>query len=373
MYDTIIVGAGVIGLAIAWRATEAGLSVLIVDRNRDVASEASRVAAGMLAPVTEAHFGENRLLELNLESARRYPGFVKELSDASGLELSLTSTGTIFVALDRDETEAMRRLYDFQTSLGLEVTWLGAEAIRGLEPAFHPAARAGIFAGSDLAVDPRKLTAALAVAVERAGGEIRRETNVTALHLESGRCSGIVLEDGSPVNGGNVVLAAGCFSGSVKGVPQEVAGSVRPVKGQLLRLSTRGGEPEILEHVVRTEEVYLVPRATGEVVVGATVEERGFDTTPTAGGILELLRAADEVIPGIRELDLVAAEAGLRPGTPDNAPMIGTTSLDGLVAATGHYRNGILLAPITADAIVSLIARGENLPEVAEFTPERFA
>jgi glycine oxidase len=371
-HDTIVVGAGLIGLSIAWRVAQLGHDVLVLDRET-AGSGATGVAAGMLAPVTEATFGEDALLALNLESARRYPAFLDELSFVTGQPIAPVSRGTLAVAVDRDQSEALRRLHAFQRSLGLDATWLGNAECRDLEPSLHPSVRGGVLVPGDREVDPRRVAAAAAAAVGAAGGVIRSGAEVAALATSRGRVTGVRLVGGEVLYTGTVVLAAGCWSGGIDGVPPEVAGSIRPVKGQILRLRARPGDPPPLSHVIRTEEMYLVPRAGGGVVLGATVEERGFDRSLVAGAVYELLRAAAEAVPGVRELEIVEAGAGLRPGSPDNGPLIGPTSLEGLVAATGHFRNGILLAPVTADAVAAVLDGGGLPPVAAPFTPARFA
>lgn len=371
-FDAIVVGAGAIGLAIGWRAQELGLDTIVLDRGGPEGS-ASHLAAGMLAPVSEASFTEERLLGLNLESARRYPSFLEELSLASGRRVASTASGTLFVALDRDQAEALRRLFDFQTSLNLSVEWLSGNEARELEPSLHPSARAAVLAKHDLEVDPRQMIPALESAFSRAGGNLRRDAEVVALNPSNGSVKGVRLTGGEEIAGAQIVLAAGCWSGEIEGVPEVVARNLRPVKGQILRLRPRRGEPVLTGHVIRTEEVYLVPRPDGGVVVGATMEEQGFDTTLTAGGVFELLRAAEEAMPGIREFELYETGAGLRPGTPDNAPLLGRTGVDGLLVAAGHFRNGILLTPLTADSIASLLAKDEVPDEIAAFSPERFS
>lgn len=371
-YDTIIVGAGAIGLAIGWRASQLGLSVLQLDRSKP-GSGASHAAAGMLAPITEAAFGEERLLELNRESARLYPEFLAELSEASDRDLRSTASGTLFVALDRDQAESLRRLFDFQRSLGLTVEWLSGERCRLLEPALHPSARGAILATEDKEIDPREMISALEIALARAGGALRAHAEVSAVAIRNGRAEGVVLASGERLISERVVIAAGCWSGAIAGIPRAIAEAIRPVKGQILRLRPRRGEPPISRHIVRTGDVYLVPRRDGGVVAGATVEEQGFETALTAGGVFELLRAAEETMPGIREFELIESEAGLRPGTPDNRPLLGRCSIDGLIIATGHYRNGILLTPVTADSIAELLAKDETPAEIGAFDPERFS
>ncbi|GAC1364739.1 MAG: glycine oxidase ThiO [Actinomycetota bacterium] len=371
--DTIVVGAGVIGLGIAWRAAQRGRDVLLLDR-AEPGGGASFHAAGMLAPITEATFGEHNLLRLNLASAQAYPAFVEELSATSGRWLGSSAPGTLFVALDRDQLEALAQLFAFQQSLGLAVEWLDAGRVRELEPALHPGVRAGVRA-LEREVNPRQLTAALAAALGAAGGSIRPGAEVARLLASRGAVSGVELTGGEQIplsHGGSLVLAAGCWSGGIGGVPDTVNSAVRPVKGQILRMRPRPGDLLPIRHLVRTEEVYLVPRADGELVVGATVEEQGFDAALTGGGIYELLRAAIEAVPGVRELELTEASVGLRPGSKDNAPLLGPAGPEGLVVATGHHRNGILLTPITAEAIATVVTEGRIPDEIRAFSPGRF-
>jgi glycine oxidase len=368
--DVLVVGAGVIGLACAWRAAQRGMSVRVIDAETP-GSGASRVAAGMLAPVGEASWGEQALLELNLASARAYPGFAAELEDFSGRAVGYRRCGAVHIALDRDETEELRRRHDLQRSLGLEAEWMRPARCRDLEPGLAPACAAGVLAADEGEVDPRTLTTALVAATEGAGGEVLPGTEATDALIDGDRLRGVRTADGRELRAGQVVLAAGCWSGSVPWLPPDAVPPVRPVKGQVLALRGPAEEP-VCERIVATQWVYVVPRGDGRVVVGATVEERGFELTVTAGGVHELLREAYRVLPEIAELELTEAIAGLRPGTPDNAPLIGPGSLDGLVVATGHYRNGILLVPVTADAVAAVLA-GEDPPEVvAPMTPRRF-
>lgn len=368
-YDVAVVGAGVIGLSCSWRAAEAGLSVVVLDRAAPGAG-ASGVAAGMLAPVTEASYGEGELLRLNLEAARRWPAFDQELRARSGRPTGYERRGALVVAVDRDDAEELGRLFRFQRSLGLEVEWLTRTECRTLEPGLSPGIAGGIRAPQDHQVEPRALTEALAGAVERAGGELAAGVDVTA--VEEDRAGGIALgtSRGSVV-ARHVVVAAGPWSAGVGGLGAAGDPPVRPVKGQILRL--RGSQAPLAAHAVHTPRCYVVPRASGEVVVGATVEERGFDTTVTAGGVHRLLDAAWEVLPDVGELELVEASARLRPGTPDNLPVVGRGMIEGLVWATGHYRNGILLAPLTADAVVAAITDGEAAPLGEAVAPGRFA
>lgn len=372
--DVVVVGGGVIGLACAWRAAQRGLSVLVADP--DPGSGASGVAAGMIAPVTEAHYTEQALLALNLDSAARYPAFVAELTEATGLDTGYRETGTVLAAGDGGDLAMTDELFAFQRSLGLTVERLTARELRRLEPMVAPGVRGGLLVGGDHQIDPRRLITALLAACRSAGVTFRTH-RVDAVAVRGERATGVVLEDGSTVAAGQVLLAAGAWTGSIGGLPADLVPVLRPVKGQLLRLHVPASARPLLRHnlraIVRGASIYLVPRQDGELILGATVEEQGFDTTVTAGAVYELLRDAREVLPGITELAVTAVLAGLRPATTDNAPALGVTALPGLLLAIGHYRNGVLLTPVTADALAAALA-GEPLPAVAAaFSPDRFA
>jgi glycine oxidase len=372
--EVVVVGGGVIGLAIAWRAAVGGLSVTVVDPSPG--QGASWAAAGMLAPVSEVQYGENALLGLNLASAERYPSFVAELEQATGLDVGYRTCGTLAVAFDGDDKAVLDQLRTFQLSLGLKSERLTGRECRRLEPMLAPSVRAGLLVHGDHQVDNRRLVAALLNAATGAGVELVARA-AAAVVVAHDRIEAVDLHDGSRLPAEIVVLAAGCWSARIGGLPPESVPPVRPVKGQILRL--RGPhDPPFLTHNLRClvagAHVYLVPRADGEVVVGATGEEQGFDATVTAGGVRQLLQDAWQVVPGIAELELVECRAGLRPGSPDNAPMLGkATGVEGLLVASGHYRNGILLTPITADAMAELLVTGRPPDIIGPFTPARFA
>ncbi|MFI7386866.1 glycine oxidase ThiO [Streptomyces sp. NPDC049813] len=393
--DVLVVGGGIIGLVTAWRAAQRGMSVAVVDPAPG--GGAAQVAAGMLAAVTELHYGEETLLGLNVASARRYPQFAAELSEASGQDLGYRACGTLAVALDADDRAHLRELHALQRRSGLESEWLSGRDCRRLEPMLAPGVRGGLRVDGDHQIDPRRLASALVTACERAGVTFHRR-RAERLHVVRDRACGVVVSesategasggagDGAPdgsAAGGTLlaadrtVLAAGSHSGRLAGVPDEVRPPVRPVKGQVLRLTVPPGYAPFLSRtvraVVRGSHLYLVPRLSGELVVGATSEELGWDTTVTAGGVYELLRDAHELVPGITELPLTETCAGLRPGSPDNAPLLGPTALPGLLLATGHHRNGVLLTPVTGDAMAQVLATGELPPEARPFTPGRFA
>jgi glycine oxidase len=356
-YDLAVAGGGAIGLACAWRAAGRGLRTIVLDAGDPGAWQ---VAAGMLAPVSETEPGESRAIELGLRAARGFGEFCAELADASGEDPGHRPTGTLLVARDRDEAEALERSLAFRRELGLEVERLRPSQARRAEPALAPTVRLALDVPSDHSVDPRRMVAALAVAFERAGGEYRRARVTSAFH------GGLRLETGEVVRAGQVLIATG--TGAVE-APDPVP--VRPVKGQILRLRDPRG-PGLVKRTVRGPDAYLVPRADGGYVLGATMEERG-DTAPTAEGVYELLRDMSEVVPGVLELEIEELLAGLRPATPDNLPAIGPGTADGLLWAAGHFRNGILLAPLTAD-LIATAACGEPLPEwAAQVDPRRFA
>ncbi len=374
--DVVVAGGGIVGLVTAWRAAQRGLAVTVVDPAPG--GGAAQVAAGMLAAVTELHFGEERLLALNLASAERYPAFAAELAEASGQELGYRRCGTLAVALDADDRAYLRELHALQLRSGLESEWLSGRECRRLEPMLAPGVRGGLRVDGDHQIDPRRLASALVSACERAGVVWCRST-AGRLVVRGGRAVGVELADGSLVEGGQTVLAAGSRSGLLAGLPEEVAVPVRPVKGQVVRLAVpeayrRGAAflGRTVRAVVRGSHVYLVPRENGELVIGATTEELGWDTTVTAGGVYELLRDAHELVPGLTELPFTEVRAGLRPGSPDNAPLLGPTALPGLHLATGHHRNGVLLTPVTGDVLADVLTTGE-LPGYADaFTARRF-
>ena len=365
-----IVGAGVCGLGIGWRLAQAGRAVTVIDRGA-AGRGASWAAAGMLAPQVEAEPGEEALLPLMLESQAMWAGFAAELEAASVQRLGYSAEGTLVVALDRDDAEKLRFRYDYLTGLGRELEWLtGAEA-RRLEPHLARGVTAAIASPLDHQVDNRRLVEALKAAFVRAGGALVEHAPVEEIVIAQGRARG-VRASGRLFAADRVVIAAGAWSRNLPGLPEEARPPVRPVKGQMVAIQMDKAAP-LARRVIWAPDAYLVPREDGRLLVGATVEEMGFDLGLTAGGVFELLRGAWETMPGVYDLPLVETWAGLRPASRDDAPILGETSIEGLILATGHHRNGILLAPVTADAVSRLILDGRAPDSIRPFSLARFA
>ena len=370
VYDAVVAGAGVIGLAIAWELHSQGLSVLVVDRDRPGTGTTS-VAAGMLAPTGELDFGEPALLEMNMISAGMYPEFVASIERVCGGMLGYRRMGGLHVALDRDEAAELHRVHDLQLQSGLRADWLGPGAAREIEPGISPGLTGAVLVEDDGAIDPRVLTAGLLEALEKESVEVREGAEVAAVKQKHGQVESVEFVGGDRVSTRNLVAAVGAESGRASWLPEEVRPPVRPVKGQIVELKGDPAEP-VCERILASERVYLVPRRDGRLIVGATVEELGFDSEVTAGGVHELLREAYRLLPEVSELAFLDATAGLRPGTPDNLPVVGPTSIGGLFLATGHYRNGILLAPITARAVSDAVGGGEISGPMTGADPARF-
>ncbi|MGV6873709.1 glycine oxidase ThiO [Pseudochelatococcus sp. B33] len=366
--SVIIIGAGVIGLSVAWLLARAGRPVVVFDSG-EAGQGASRAAAGMLAASTELEPGEQWLLPLNRRSQQSWPDFAGELERASGLSVDLREEGTLHVALNADEQARLRHHMALQEKAGLPVEWLTPGEVRAREPFLANAAGA-IWSAGDHQVDNRKVTAALRIAAPGAGAELREHTPVDRIVVADGRVTGV--EAGGAFHAAStVVLAAGAWSRGIGGLTPETRPPVRPVKGQMLALGMPADAP-LLRHVVWASGIYLVPRRDGRLIVGATAEERGFDDRLTAGGVLSLLQNAWRALPGIEELPIVETWTGFRPGSRDDAPILGEGPVAGLVYATGHHRNGILQTPVTADIVSRLILEGARDPLAEPFAFDRF-
>jgi glycine oxidase len=361
----------VVGLGIAWRLAARGVAVEVFDRGRAGAG-ASHAAAGMLAACCEAEPGEETLVALGRESQARWPAFAAELQETTGIDVELRTEGTIVVALTADDQARLQHHLVFQHKLGLPLEWITAAETRRREPHLAGKLAGAVWSPKDHQVENRKLAPALRKAAERAGAIVREHTPVKDISISGGRADGIILENGSKVAADAVVLAAGAWSRSIGGLPAEQRPPVRPIKGQMIALRMDPSAP-LINHVLWAPGLYLVPRRDGRLILGATVEEKAFDTTLTAGGVLALLDAAWRTVPSIEELPIEEMWVGHRPGSRDDAPILGPGPLAGLVYATGHHRNGILLAPVTADAIARLVLDGTVEPAIRPFGVERFA
>jgi glycine oxidase len=362
MTNVVVAGGGVIGLSIAWRAAQAGCSVTVADPSPG--SGASHAAAGMLTPVTEAAYAEEHLLRLGLESLHRYPAFVSELTELTGQPTGFRRTGTLQVAYDPDDLAVLDETRALQHKFAVAAEPLTAGQCRELEPMLAPQISGGLLTSDDGSVDPRLLVRALLAATAATGVTLVRQPVLSVGPNTA------TLGDGTVLGADWVVVAAGHASSALAGVP------TRPVKGQILRLHAGAAEPLLtrcVRGVVRGSRVYLVPRDNGDLVIGATQEELGADTRVTAGAVWELLRDARTVLPGITEMEFAEAAAGLRPGTPDNAPLLGPAGTDGVLVATGHFRSGVLLAPVTADIMTALMVSERTPADADPFTLDRFA
>ena len=370
-YDAIVVGSGVIGLSCAWRLSERGRRVAVFDPTPG--QGASAVGAGMLAPVTEATWHDTTLVELNIRAAKEWPAFARELEEKSGRPTGFRGCGTVHAAFDASDKAALEEIVEFEASLGLDATWCAPTRLRALEPLLTPSVRGGIWAPGEHQVDNRLFFSALVQAASACGVQ-RIEGRIDAVVVEADGVGGVRSGE-ETVSAPLVVLAAGHAVGRICGLPPGVVPEIRPVKGQILRLATRDRVRFTNTNVrglVNGTPVYVVSRDDGGVVVGATQEEKGEDVSVDAGALHRLLRDAQRLLPGVDELEFAEFAAGLRPAARDHLPVIGATTIDGLVLALGHFRNGILLADVTARAITEL-SEGGSLPSwCAPFAPPRF-
>ncbi|HEY7114451.1 MAG TPA: glycine oxidase ThiO [Thermoanaerobaculia bacterium] len=362
--DVLIVGGGAIGLALADELAGRGHAVRVLDRGA-AGAEASWAAAGLLSPQSEAR-SAGPFFDLAFESRGRYDAWIAELEARSGRPAGFRRTGLLRAAFD-GPGEASLREFLWQRDRGLPLEqWDSAAIVRRLGPDVCPGAVGGLYFPDEAAVDPRKLTRALDRAIRDRGVEVREETAVRAIRIANGRCLGVEVE-GASVDAGCVVDAAGAWAGRIGGLPFSVP--VEPVRGQIVELDCGASPPSVVLH---GESTYLVPQGGGRVLVGATVERAGFQKEVTAGAISDLLAEAARLYPLVRDARFVTAWSGLRPGTRDGLPILGGCEIPGLYFATGHYRNGILLAPVTAARIADAI-EGRPASGLASFGIERFA
>ena len=366
-----IVGAGVCGLGVAWRLAQQGCAVTVFERG-EVGRGASWAAAGMLAANVECEPGEESLLSLTLEAQRQWPAFAAELEAASGIEIGYREEGTLVAAVLQDDLERLRFTFDFQRTLGLDIDWLSGRDARAKEPCLSPQVSGAVWSPQDHQVDNRFLTLALAEAAQRAGADIRAGSKVEGLEIDGGRCLGVRTKEGLH-RADAVLLAAGAWSRELPGLPEALSPPVRPLKGQALALGMEPEAPLLRSVLWGPRGLYAVPRADGRLIVGATVEEKGWDDALTAGGLLHLLWELWQLLPGSEELPVEETWVGHRPSSRDDAPILGPSQIEGLHFATGHHRNGILLAPLTAELVAQGILTARTPELIARFGPERFA
>ncbi|MGE3856121.1 MAG: glycine oxidase ThiO [Dehalococcoidia bacterium] len=371
--EVAVVGGGIVGLAVAHALAQRGRQVTVLEGARVGERAAAHVAAGMLAPSSEVDLSDPRLTDLALAAHAMYGAWTDALTRETGIETGYDATGTLLVALHADHLAILQHLYEFQVERGLPAERLSAQAARDAEPYLAPGI-AGALRMPDAQVDPRRLLRALPVALERLGVALVEGTRVTAIgpsddgYAIETECEGVP----ATLHATQVVATAGAWTrqiaSPIEGMPV-VPVPMRPVKGQILRLR---GE-RLIRHVVRTPDVYIVPRADGELVIGASMEDVGFDARVRAGAVHDLLREARRAVPGITELDLAECNVGFRPALRDHLPAIGSVDGAGLFVATGHFRNGVELAPITARLLADLICDGRLDALLEPFSPQRFA
>lgn len=384
--DVAIVGAGVIGLSTAWALRRRGLTVTIIDP--DPGQGASRAAAGMIAPASELRYQQHALHSLMLAGAGEYPTWVDRLEQDAAVDVGHRSTETLVCAADPADRQALTDLREHQVAAGMDVEALTPRAARALEPALSPRLAGAFRVPGDHQVDPRRVVRALLAALEspQHGGSVRmvRDTAV-ALTTRDGRVRGAVLSDGTRVEAGETVLAAGVGLTRIAGLPAGARLPVRPVHGDILRTRLPQGAPPLLERTVRGlvggRPVYLVPRSDGEVVIGATEREDGSDR-PSAGGVHRLLHDAQTLVPAVADLELQEVMARARPGSPDDLPCLGRVTDDdgepvpGLVVSAGYFRHGVLLAPIaarlTADLLTDTAPSPSDVAHLSAIDPVRF-
>jgi glycine oxidase len=363
-FDVAIAGGGVIGGAIAMELARAGLRVGVFDRQQP-GQEASWASAGILSPAPE-NPGMIAMVEIGKASFARYPEFVAQVEEISGIKTGFRPKGTLEALFSHDTKAELSTIIAVHHGLGLKAEPLRAEDARELEPALSEEVEAAVLRPEEASIDNRALTAAVLEAAQRSGAEIFPGNGARAIWREGNRCKGLVLQN-EKIEAQWTIIAAGCFSAAIEGVTPYAP--VRPAKGQMAAL--RADDLKI-ERVLWSENIYLVPRNDGRILAGATVEHVGFDKRVTAGGIEKILSAAIELAPSLKNARIEETWAGLRPDTPDHMPILGPTDIDGLLMATGHFRSGILLTPITAQLIREWITEQRVSVDWERFSPLRF-
>lgn len=361
-----VIGGGIAGLGPAWQLAVRGHHVQLFER-QTIGSGASSRAAGMLAPTSEVTFEEEELLQIGQHSLEMYPQWIEELTESTGAELDYRREGTLIVAVDRDDAEALEHLHRYHQRLELPVQRLVGDDARQLEPGLSPNIHYALYTPHDHQIDPVAMVNALGEAFTAAGGQLHEQTPVAGVDITDDGVHRLVLEDSSTVDVDAVVVAAGAWSPRIEGIPDGVMPHIRPVRGQMLAVEL--GDPPIIEHVIRAPDAYLVPKSDGRILIGSTMEERGFDDRPTAGGLYDILEGAWEAVPGIYDAHVLDMWTGFRPITLANQPVIGPTDVDGLYLSLGHGRNGILLTPATAYGLADCIDTGDTPEYLEPFLP----
>jgi len=362
--DVAIAGGGVIGGSIAFELARAGLRVSVFDRQKP-GQEASWASAGIISPAPE-NPGMIATVELAKRSAALYPEFVALVEEISGQSTGFRRKGTLEALFSHDTKVELSTIIALHHGLGLKAEPLRAEDAREVEPALSDEVEAAVLRPDEASIDNRALTSAVLEAAQRSGAEIFPGSGVKAIWREGARCRGLALQNEN-VEAKWTIIAAGCFSGMIEGI--SAYAPVRPAKGQMAAL--RADELK-MERVLWSEKVYLVPRNDGRILAGATVEYVGFDKRVTAGGIETILAAAIELAPGLKDARIEEAWAGLRPDSADHLPILGPTDLEGLLMATGHFRSGILLTPITARLMREWVTELKVSLDWDRFSPLRF-
>ncbi len=363
-FDVAIAGGGVIGGAIALELARAGLRVAVFDRQQP-GQEASWASAGILSPAPE-NPGMVAMVPLGKASLALYPEFVAQVEEISGKSAGFRPKGTLEALFSRDTKAELSTIIALHHGLGLKAEPLRGEDARELEPALSEDVEAAVLRPEEASVDNRALTAALLEAAQRGGAEIFPGNGAKAIWREGNRCAGLVLQN-EKVEAKWTVIAAGCFSATIEGIAPYAP--VRPAKGQMVALRA---DDLKMERVLWSEKIYLVPRNDGRILAGATVEYTGFDKRTTAGGIEKILSAAIDLAPALADARVEETWAGLRPDSPDHLPILGPADLDGLLLATGHFRSGILLTPITARLVREWITEQRVSVDWDRFSPLRF-
>jgi glycine oxidase len=362
--EVVVIGGGVIGLTIARALALRGVrDVCLIERGR-LGTEASFAAAGMLLPQVEAATKDD-FFTLACRSRDLYASFAAALLEETGIDVELDTTGTLYLALNGTDQEEIEKGYTFQSRAGLSIELLSDSEARALEPCISESTTGALLFPQDIQVENRRLLSALANSVRNLGVNVLTGTNVDSLVIKGNRLTGVQTSGGA-ITCSAVVVAAGTWSTFIK----HASCSIDPVRGQMVCLEAK---PQLTRHVIFSRRGYVVPRRDGRLLAGSTSENAGFDKNVTAGGISKILQNAHEISPAISNLPIVDTWAGLRPRAPDGLPVLGPcVEIDGLFYATGHYRNGILLAPITGELISEAIVEGVASPLLAPFSPERF-